>query len=100
MHDHLTVPYIAYESMMVSDERKHRRLTTIIIIQAVIILALIIGVFVYLSLYDFTGYSQDGDGVNNIVDGAGNRNEVNYDGTENAETHFEESLPSEGQSSP
>jgi hypothetical protein len=81
---------------MARNERTVKRLVAVIIVMAVILCTTVGGFLWYLSQYDFTGYSQDGDGVNLI----GDENGVSYNVTENADTYFEESLTGEGTGSP
>lgn len=81
-----TVPYIVHESAMARSERHIRRLVVALIV-AVVMVALCNLVWLYAWMqYDYVGtstetvttYQQDGEGLNMI----GDRNRVNFDGTE------------------
>lgn len=94
------VPYIAHEMAMARAERTVKRLIGVVIVMALLLAGTIAGFLVYLSQYDFTGYSYDqkGDGVNIV----GAENEVDYNVAKghSQETDFEESLPREGSGGP
>lgn len=94
------VPYIAHEMAMARAERTVKRLVAVVIVMALLLAGTIAGFLVYLSQYDFTGYSYDqkGDGVNIV----GAENEVDYNVAKghSQETDFEEPLPGEGSGSP
>ena len=90
------VPYIAHEMAMARAERTVKRLVAVVIVMALLLAGTVAGFLVYLSQYDYEGYSQDGEGVNNIVSGTDNRNKVVFYGSEDEGPQTEESLPSEG----
>lgn len=89
------VPYLVFESAQARNERIVKRLVAVVIVMALLLAGTIAGFLIYLSQYDFTGYSYDqkGDGVNIV----GADNELDYVSKGYyPETDFEESLPCEG----
>lgn len=86
--------YRIYETSMARMDRQLKRLWIALIVAIIATVATNIAWLIYISQYDFESrdYSQDGTGVNII----GDRNGVNYNGTEvdNKEKNVEESFTS------
>lgn len=64
--DILSVPYIVYESSVSRLERTIKRLFILIILLILCLVGTNVAWTIYTSQYDFVGYEQDGDGINNV----------------------------------
>lgn len=62
----LMVPYIVYEATMSRLERTIKRLFILIVMLIICLVGTNVAWTIYTSQYDFVGYEQDGDGINNV----------------------------------
>lgn len=74
------VSFAVYESAMIRAERHIKRLWIALVVCIISMAVMTIGLFYYLSLYDYASHEQDGSGVNIV----GDKNGVDFVGAESA----------------